>query len=1215
MFENEISRDSVNVSCQRNGIIVLLLIVFLFPFILRADKELGSPFIKNYFPVDYNGNAQNWDVVQDSRGVTYFASTGAYILQFDGINWKKCGFSPNNSTIRSLAIDKNDTVYVGSVDEFGYLEPDKDGEMAYVSLVNKLKKEDRNFYDVWHVYSTSHGVYFFTMSKIFRYFEGKLEVFKALKEGGIIRGVSTVKGNIFFVTKEGLSVIINGKSYVLPHTSFLQVKKNYVQAFSYPDDKIIIITEKQGTYIYDFAKFFDENIKKKNLSNSNISEKIIKKFHTKIDDYVKVHHNYCGASLLNYHYAIGTATGGIVIMDSKGEIVRFIGKNQGLPNYWVFAIYPDREGNLWVTLNGLISYVEISSPISIFNELNGLEAHIISVKRYKENLYVGDFKGLYSLDYHPDDNITKQNNKPAFKPLLKDGSCWAFMNTHNILLAGGRFGVAVIGSNGIFQRLKTNNIVNVIATSKLFPNYVFIGLGNPYGLNVIYIQPVNNVDKHIKSKNDSFANIKLKYVKIPKLDEIKYSIMSIVPDAFGNLWLGTENNGIIYVRFKNKEINDCEIFHYTNKNGLPQNKITSITIKEKYLIFTTVNGIYKSVLPVEPTFNTEKLSFIPEYTYGKWFNDKKININEIVIKDKDSMLINTGTKIYEMTRKDNNTYSRRMLPLQKTKASTFIGLLFEKNGIAWIGSNLGLFRYDFKKKKNYNPVYYTLIRKVTVGDKRLVFKGTNYSVVNAETSNEIKRRPSINQPDALKVVLDYSDNNIIFEYAAPFFEFPQDIRFSYYLEGMDKKWSDWTDKTLKEYTNIYSGQYCFKVKAKNIFGNESKIASYEFKVLAPWYLTIYAYFAYVILLIIIIIIAIQLHSYRLIRAKRNLEKIVRRRTAEIVKQKDEIAKQKSYLQEQAEQLTETNVELEVINKELEKLSIVVSETDNAVLLMDMDGNIEWVNEGFSRMYEDTLEQFVNERGGNIIEISSNENIKSFLDKCKTTFESIKYESLNTTRTGRKIWTYTSLTPILGDDGKVEKLIAIDSDITKIKQAEEKLKEAYIKLEEIANIDALTEIPNRRVFEENVLMEWRRCYRYKMPISLIMIDIDNFKMYNDTYGHQRGDICLKTLGVILKYSLNRVGDSPARYGGEEFAVILSDTDKNGALKIAESIRTRVESLRIKHSFGVNNIVTISLGVATLIPDDPEDYNKLIKAADNALYESKESGRNMVTLFKT
>jgi diguanylate cyclase (GGDEF)-like protein/PAS domain S-box-containing protein len=612
--------------------------------------------------------------------------------------------------------------------------------------------------------------------------------------------------------------------------------------------------------------------------------------------------------------------------------------------------------------------------------------------------------------------------------------------------------------------------------------------------------------------------------------------------------------------------------------------------------------------------NPEKLNFVQESTYGKWFNDNIVNVDKIIYKNKNLMLINTKNKIYKMTRQPNGDYLRYMLPLQKTKASIFMGLLFENNNIVWIGSNVGLFKYDFKKKKNYEADYYTLISKVTVGAQRVVFRGTNYFFVNDKISNEIRKRSSINQSNDLKIVLDYKDNNIVFEYAAPFFEFPKDIRFSYYLEGMDKKWSDWTDKTLKEYTNIYSGQYCFKVKAKNIFGNESKIASYEFKVLAPWYLTIYAYFAYVVLLIILMIIVIQLHSYRLIKAKRNLEKIVRWRTAEIVKQKDKIAKQKSYLQEQAEQLTETNVELELINKELEKLSIVVSETDNAVLLMDMDGNIEWVNEGFSRMYEDTLEQFVNERGGNIIEISSNENIKSFLEQCKTTFESIKYESLNTTRTGQKIWTYTSLTPILGNDGKVEKIIAIDSDITKIKQAEEKLKEAYIKLEEIANIDALTEIPNRRIFEENVLMEWRRCYRYKMPISLIMIDIDNFKKYNDTYGHQRGDVCLKTLGVILNYSLNRVGDSAARYGGEEFAVILSDTDKNGALKIAESIRTRVESLRIKHDFGVNNIVTISLGVATIIPDAPEDYNKLIKVADMALYESKETGRNRVTFFK-
>jgi diguanylate cyclase (GGDEF)-like protein/PAS domain S-box-containing protein len=540
-----------------------------------------------------------------------------------------------------------------------------------------------------------------------------------------------------------------------------------------------------------------------------------------------------------------------------------------------------------------------------------------------------------------------------------------------------------------------------------------------------------------------------------------------------------------------------------------------------------------------------------------------------------------------------------------------MGLLFEKDKVGWISSNVNLFKYDMQKKKNYKSDYYTLIRHVTVNNKKYVFNGTNYITIKNNIFEKPKRKPTVVQPEALKIILNHSDNNITFEYAAPFFEFSKDTHYSYYLEGMDKSWSEWTKKTLKEYTNLYGGNYIFKVKAKNIFGNESKIATYEFAVRNPWYFTIYAYLAYIIILMILMIIGIQLNSQRLLKAKKKLERIIKDRTIEIVKQKNEILKQKYELQKQTEKLSETNFELELINKELEKLSIVVSETDNAVLIMDTEGNIEWVNEGFTRMYEDTLEQFVHESGGNIFDLSSNKNIQSYFEKCKNTLESVRYESLNTTRLGRNIWAYTSLTPILGNDGKVDKIIAIDSDITKIKEAEEKLKEAYAQLEQIARIDALTEIPNRRIFEETVSAEWRRCHRYKLPLSLIMIDIDNFKKYNDTYGHQKGDICLKTVGVILKYSLNRVGDLAARYGGEEFVVILSDTNKDGALKIAEEIRTRIESLKIPHKFGNNKIVTVSLGVATITPNEPDNYGKIIKIADSALYKSKENGRNRVT----
>lgn len=180
------------------------------------------------------------------------------------------------------------------------------------------------------------------------------------------------------------------------------------------------------------------------------------------------------------------------------------------------------------------------------------------------------------------------------------------------------------------------------------------------------------------------------------------------------------------------------------------------------------------------------------------------------------------------------------------------------------------------------------------------------------------------------------------------------------------------------------------------------------------------------------------------------------------------------------------------------------------------------------------------------------------------------------------------------------------------QLSEELREANHKLEKMALVDGLTGISNRRLFDKTLKNELKRAKREKSYISLIMIDIDNFKAYNDTYGHQEGDQCLKEVASVLDENTKRAADFAARYGGEEFAVILPDTAQAGALKIAEDIRKGIMNLKIKHrNSDTADYVTVSLGVSS-IKSEKEINQALIKSfiekADQALYQAKENGRN-------
>lgn len=172
-----------------------------------------------------------------------------------------------------------------------------------------------------------------------------------------------------------------------------------------------------------------------------------------------------------------------------------------------------------------------------------------------------------------------------------------------------------------------------------------------------------------------------------------------------------------------------------------------------------------------------------------------------------------------------------------------------------------------------------------------------------------------------------------------------------------------------------------------------------------------------------------------------------------------------------------------------------------------------------------------------------------------------------------------------------------------------LREANEALQALAIMDGLTGVANRRRFNEYIEHEWRRAQRTGHPLSMLMIDIDDFKAYNDTYGHQKGDGCLKRVAETLQGSLRRPADLVARYGGEEFAVVLPDTDPQGAMEIAESVRAAVVGLNMPHRRSrAADYLTISLGVASVVPEQESAASEIIEMADRALYLAKGQGRN-------
>lgn len=208
------------------------------------------------------------------------------------------------------------------------------------------------------------------------------------------------------------------------------------------------------------------------------------------------------------------------------------------------------------------------------------------------------------------------------------------------------------------------------------------------------------------------------------------------------------------------------------------------------------------------------------------------------------------------------------------------------------------------------------------------------------------------------------------------------------------------------------------------------------------------------------------------------------------------------------------------------------------------------------------------------------------------------------RVGRRRFLAADASPIFDSDGKLLAVVETLRDITDEKRAQ-------VALQQLATRDGLTGLANRRCFDDTLNAEWQRALRNQQPLSLLMVDVDNFKQYNDAYGHLGGDECLQRIASAVSSEM-RTNDLVARYGGEEFAVILPNQSLKGAAIVAERIRCRVEQLRLPNLGSKQHVVTVSIGAATALVVPENDPSQLVATADSALYRAKHMGRNRISL---
>jgi diguanylate cyclase (GGDEF)-like protein/PAS domain S-box-containing protein len=292
--------------------------------------------------------------------------------------------------------------------------------------------------------------------------------------------------------------------------------------------------------------------------------------------------------------------------------------------------------------------------------------------------------------------------------------------------------------------------------------------------------------------------------------------------------------------------------------------------------------------------------------------------------------------------------------------------------------------------------------------------------------------------------------------------------------------------------------------------------------------------------------------------------------------------------------------------------LVTENARDVIILADFDGRRTYVSAAAARLGGWGPDELLGRRSIDLVHPVDRPQVEAVLRSLRTGSDIGVVECRMRRADESYLWVEASLKTVRDPvTGKVTGILNMVRDVSQRKAAEAELKDAYRALEAMAITDALTHLANRRHLDQYLTSEWRRAMRERTPLSFLLLDVDKFKAYNDTYGHLRGDSLLKQVAESAQDVVTRTGDLVARFGGEEFAIVLPNTSNEGAMEVAEQVCTAVRQRRLAHKATPLGYLTISVGCATLVPQRGQHAATLIQMADEALYAAKKNGRNQVS----
>ena len=745
----------------------------------------------------------------------------------------------------SVASDSSGRIYAGGVKEIGYLALDDSGRMAFRRITHLLPDSLRDFSYVWSIQIIDKYVYYQSVKQIIRW-DIRTNEIKVFGPGDFQFGIK--HGSSYYVRNRGVGLMrIEGDELKLVPNGEFFADQPFMFMVPFESGRSVV-TSGNGLMLYDGKRFLP--------------------FANEAEAYLKQHQPLNACVIDSGLIAIATATGGVVVIDSQGRWRQLFDKSTGLLSNDINSVFRSRSGGLWVATQYGLAYIDYPSPLTWIPTFD-LQAQ--SIVRYRGQLMMGCVQGLRALK--PRIRMPAQADDVPGSPSI----IWNLLAVGNQLLVGSENGFSLHGE-AYYGQLSEDPSIHAIK--------------------------LEGTDRVVAAGTESIYLLELKlghWVIADTLPILGNEVYHLIEHPKGVVWAGTRD-GFVTKYDLRKPGKPAAVQYDTTRipqiNGSLVQDIRFLADGNDLLVYTSLG-----LLQYDPRSDR----FVPDDRFGSRFTSGRWGIFAIEAD-------RWWSGRYWIAAYTTQTTEYRILRATRTRSGIYeidpsrlgilgrikvMSLFSEPDGVLWVGTDKGLVRYDQKLESGFEKPFPALVRSVRAGNKQL-FWG---SLMNADSI------PVIDREDPQPFRIAYRDNTIRFEYASLFYLQPALTEYQHRLLGFEEEWSPWSRELFKEYTNLPEGDYTFEVRARNVYGVVSAVATQRLVILPPWYRTWWAYSLFVLAFTGLIYGVFRWRLQALAEANRILEYKVEERTAEVVRQSQQLELQNQEIVRQKEEIEHQNQEI------------------------------------------------------------------------------------------------------------------------------------------------------------------------------------------------------------------------------------------------------------------------------------------------------------------